>query len=104
MTWQSLTGRWIVSRDNPLTARVWGNRIWERFFGVGLGKTSENLGNQASYPSDPALLDRQAAEFMKTGWDMKRFLKLLVTSRVYRQAATVTPEALAKDPENRLLA
>ena len=96
--------RWIVSRDNPLTARVWVNRMWERFFGVGLVKTSENLGNQASYPSHPALLDWLAAEFMETGWDMKRFIKLLVTSRVYRQASTVTPAALAKDPENRLLA
>mgnify|MGYP001545064418 CR=1 FL=1 len=96
--------RWIVSRDNPLTARVWVNRIWERFFGVGLVKTSENLGNQASYPSHPALLDWLAAEFMDTGWDMKRFIKLLVTSRVYRQASTVVPEALEQDPENRLLA
>ena len=96
--------RWIVSRDNPLTARVWVNRIWERFFGVGLVKTSENLGNQASYPSHPALLDWLAAEFMETGWDMKRFIKLLVTSRVYRQASTVTPEILDRDPENRLLA
>jgi len=96
--------RWIVSRDNPLTARVWVNRIWERFFGVGLVKTSENLGNQASYPSHPQLLDWLAAEFMESGWDMKRFIKLLVTSRVYRQAATVSPETLAQDPENRLLA
>jgi hypothetical protein len=96
--------RWIVSRDNPLTARVWVNRIWERFFGVGLVKTSENLGNQAAYPSHPELLDWLAAEFIESGWDMKRFIKLLVTSRVYRQAATVTPAELAKDPENRLLA
>jgi len=96
--------RWIVSRNNPLTARVWVNRIWERFFGVGLVKTSENLGSQASFPSHPQLLDWLAAEFMETGWDIKRFIKLLVTSRVYRQAATVSPEALAKDPENRLLA
>ena len=96
--------RWIVSRDNPLTARVWVNRIWERLFGVGLVKTSENLGNQAAYPSHPELLDWLAAEFMETGWDVKRFVKLLVTSRVYRQAATVTPEALTNDPENRLLA
>jgi hypothetical protein len=96
--------RWIVSRDNPLTARVWVNRIWERFFGVGLVKTSENLGNQASYPSHPELLDWLAAEFMETGWDMKRFVKLMVTSRVYRQASTVSPEAFATDPENRLLA
>ena len=107
---------WIVSRDNPLTARVWVNRTWERFFGTGLCKTSENLGSQAEYPSHPELLDWMAAEFMEGTalppvagkqagpWDMKAFVKLLVTSAVYRQAATVTPEKLAKDPANRLLA
>ena len=108
--------RWTISRDNPLTARVWVNRIWERFFGTGLCKTSENLGSQAEYPSHPELLDWMAAEFMEGTdlpavngrqagpWDMKAFLKLLVTSAVYRQAATVTPEKLARDPANRLLA
>lgn len=96
--------RWLVSRDHPLTSRVWVNRTWERFFGTGLCKTSENLGNQAEYPSHPELLDWLAAEFMETGWDMKRFMKLLVTSAVYRQDATVTPEKLARDPANRLLA
>ena len=96
--------RWIVSRDNPLTARVWVNRAWERFFGTGLVRTSENLGSQAEYPSHPALVDWLAAEFMDTGWDMKRMVKLLVTSAVYRQHAAVTPEKLARDPGNRLLA
>jgi hypothetical protein len=108
--------RWVTSRDNPLTARVWVNRIWERFFGTGLCKTSENLGSQAEYPSHPELLDWMAAEFMEgtalpavTGrpagpWDMKAFVKLLVTSAVYRQAATVTAEKLTRDPANRLLA
>jgi hypothetical protein len=78
--------------------------MWERFFGTGLVKTSENLGNQAEYPSHPELLDWLAAEFMETGWDMKRFVKLVVTSAVYRQQAVVTPEKLAQDPANRLLA
>jgi hypothetical protein len=108
--------RWIVSRDNPLTARVWVNRTWERFFGTGLCKTSENLGSQAEYPSHPELLDWMAAEFMEGTslppvggqpagpWNMKAFVKLLVTSAVYRQAATVTSDKLAKDPGNRLLA
>ena len=96
--------KWLVSREHPLTSRVWVNRMWERFFGTGLSKTSENLGSQAEYPSHPELLDWLAAEFMESGWDMKRFLKLVVTSRVYRQNATVTPEKLAKDPANRLLA
>ncbi|MCE9632514.1 MAG: PSD1 and planctomycete cytochrome C domain-containing protein [Planctomycetia bacterium] len=95
---------WLVSRDHPLTSRVWVNRMWERFFGTGLSKTSENLGSQAEYPSHPELLDWLAAEFMETGWDMKRFMKLVVTSAVYRQNAVVTPEKLAKDPANRLLA
>ena len=96
--------KWLVSRDHPLTSRVWVNRIWERFFGTGLSKTSENLGSQAEYPSHPELLDWLAAEFMESGWDMKRFVKLVVTSGVYRQNAAVTPEKLAKDPANRLLA
>jgi hypothetical protein len=96
--------KWLVSRDHPLTARVWVNRMWERLFGTGLVKTSENLGNQAEYPSHPELLDWMAAEFMETGWDMKRFVKLVVTSAVYKQQAVVTPEKLARDPANRLLA
>jgi hypothetical protein len=95
---------WIVSRDNPLTARVWVNRIWERLFGTGLVKTTENMGNQAAYPSHPELLDWLAAEFMENGWDMKQFIKLLVSSRVYRQAATVSAAAVERDPENRLYA
>lgn len=96
--------KWLVSRDHPLTSRVWVNRMWERLFGTGLSKTSENLGSQAEFPSHPELLDWMAAEFMETGWDMKRFLKLLVTSAVYRQSATATPEKLAQDPANRFVA
>jgi len=95
---------WIVSRDHPLTSRVWVNRQWERFFGTGLVKTSENLGSQAEYPSHPELLDWLAADFMETGWDMKRMIRSIVTSSAYRQSAAVTPEKLAADPENRLLA
>jgi hypothetical protein len=106
--------RWTVSRDNPLTARVQVNRLWERFFGTGLVKTSENLGSQAEFPSHPELLDWMAAEFMEgtslppvggvpaRPWGMKAFIKLLVTSAVYRQSAVVTPEQLARDPDNRL--
>ena len=96
--------KWLVSRDNPLTSRVWVNRQWERLFGTGLVKTSENLGSQAEYPSHPELLDWLAADFLEGGWDVKRFLKGLVTTAVYRQSSQVTPEKLAKDPENRLLA
>jgi len=107
--------KWIVARDNPLTARVWVNRMWERFFGMGLVKTSENLGSQAEYPSHPELLDWLAAEFMESDsmpavngqpakpWDMKAFIKMLLLSSTYRQQSTVRPETLAKDPANRLL-
>ena len=96
--------RWIVSRDHPLTARVWVNRQWERFFGMGIVKTSENLGSQAEYPSHPELLDWLAAEFMESGWDVKRMIRAIVTSAAYRQSAAVSPEKLAADPENRILA
>ena len=95
---------WIVSRDHPLTSRVWVNRQWERFFGTGLVKTSENLGSQAEYPSHPELLDWLAADFMETGWDMKQMIRSIVTSSAYRQSTAVAPEKLAADPENRLLA
>jgi hypothetical protein len=108
--------RWIVDPSNPLTARVWVNRAWERFFGVGLVKTTENFGSQAEFPSHPELLDWLAAEFMRPtslpavgdrpaqAWDMKAFQKLIVTSAAYRQSSRVTPELADRDPENRLLA
>ncbi len=108
--------RWLVDDKNPLTARVWVNRAWERFFGTGLVKTSENLGSQSEYPSHPELLDWLAAEFMSPTvvasvagepakkWDMKAFHKLLVLSDTYRQANTTTADALERDPDNRLLA
>lgn len=96
--------QWLVSTDNPLTARVWVNRQWERLFGVGLCKTTENFGMQAEFPVHPELLDWLAAEFMRSGWDMKHMLKLMVTSRAYRQSSKVTPALIEHDPENRLLA
>jgi hypothetical protein len=96
--------KWLVSGEHPLTARVWVNREWERFFGTGLVKTSENLGSQAEWPSHPELLDWLATEFVRLRWDMKAMQRLIVTSATYRQSSRVTPEHLAKDPENRLLA
>lgn len=96
--------KWLVSPSNPLTARVWVNRAWEKFFGFGLCKTTENLGSQAEYPVHPELLDWLAVEFMRSGWDMKALQKQLVMSQTYRQQSKVTPELIAKDPENRLLA
>ncbi|MEQ1853563.1 MAG: PSD1 and planctomycete cytochrome C domain-containing protein, partial [Chthoniobacteraceae bacterium] len=96
--------KWLVSGEHPLTARVWVNREWERLFGTGLVKTSENLGSQAEWPSHPELLDWLAVEFVRLKWDMKAMQKLIVTSATYRQSSRVTPELIAKDPENRLLA
>ncbi|MEA3208718.1 MAG: hypothetical protein QOE70_1775 [Chthoniobacter sp.] len=96
--------QWIVSPENPLTARVWVNRAWERFFGIGLVKTSENLGSQSEWPAHPELLDWLATEFVRRKWDMKAMHKLIVTSATYRQSARVTPELHEKDLDNRLLA
>lgn len=105
--------QWLVARNNPLTARVWANRTWERFFGTGLVKTTENLGSQSEWPSHPELLDWLAAEFMEPtqltavagqmphAWDVKALDKLIVMSETYQQSAKVTSAA---DPENRLLA
>ncbi|MCX7418051.1 MAG: PSD1 and planctomycete cytochrome C domain-containing protein [Planctomycetia bacterium] len=104
--------KWIVSRDNPLTARVWVNRQWERFFGNGLVKTTENLGSQAEYPSHPELLDWLAVEFM-ADWDMKHLQKLIVMSTTYRQSSREqvnqnpglsTLDSRLNEPDNRLLA
>src|SRR5262249_14739084 len=135
--------RWLVDRDNPLTARVAVNRFWAQLFGTGLVETEEDFGTQGELPTHPQLLDWLAVEFMEPtpppplskggqggsgepataatstgdatpptpplrrggnrGWDIKRLLKLIVTSATYRQSSQVTPMALAKDPHNRLL-
>jgi hypothetical protein len=96
--------RWIVSRDNPLTARVTVNRMWQLFFGTGLVKTVEDFGVQGEKPSHPELLDWLAREFVESGWDVKHIHKLLVTSATYRQSSKVSPPLVERDPENRLLA
>jgi hypothetical protein len=95
--------RWLVSREHPLTARVFVNRLWQKLFGVGLVKTSEDFGSQGEFPSHPQLLDWLAAEFMESGWDIKGLLRTLVTSATYQQASVVNPELLARDAENRWL-
>ena len=96
--------RWLVSKSNPLTARVAVNHQWQMLFGTGLVKTAEDFGSQGEPPSHAELLDWLATEFMRTGWDVKRLLKTMVISATYRQSSRVTPELLARDPDNRLLA
>ena len=95
---------WITSAKNPLTARVAVNRVWSRLFGTGLVSTEEDFGTQGAPPSHPRLLDWLATEFMRTDWDVKRLLRLVVTSATYRQSSRVSPHQLQIDPTNRLLA
>jgi len=95
---------WLVDRANPLTARVVVNRLWERFFGIGLVATSEEFGSQGELPSHPELLDWLAVELMERNWDIKAIIRLIVTSSVYRQQSQAPAELIADDPENRLLA
>ena len=101
--------RWIVAKDNPLTARVEVNRIWNQLFGTGIVETQEDFGTQGQPPSNQALLDWLAVEFMNpseqgaTPWDMKRMVRLIVTSAAYRQSSRATPQLVEKDPHNRLI-
>jgi hypothetical protein len=96
--------KWLVNRDNPLTARVQVNRLWETLFGVGIVRTSEEFGSQGDLPFHPELLDWLAAEFMDSGWDIKQMIKLMLMTRAYRQTS-ITAQGLAeRDPDNRLLA
>ena len=96
--------RWLVDPGNPLTPRVVVNRYWQRLFGRGLVATVEDFGSQGERPTHPALLDWLATEFVRTGWDLKALQKTLVMSATYRQSSRATPELLARDPENLLLA
>jgi hypothetical protein len=95
---------WTVSPENPLTARVTVNRMWNELFGAGLVETTEDFGIMGQRPSNPQLLDWLAVEFRESGWDMKHMYKLMVMSAAYRQSAKSTPEQLARDPKNLLLA
>ena len=107
--------RWLVDENNPLTARVTVNRIWEQIFGRGIVETSEDFGTQSEPPSHPELLDWLAVEFMhptwneevkerSIGWSRKKLIRLIVTSSTYRQSSVTTPALIEKDPYNRLLA
>ncbi|MFO0907658.1 MAG: PSD1 and planctomycete cytochrome C domain-containing protein [Isosphaeraceae bacterium] len=106
----SITGRdltrldlaqWLVSRENPLTARTVMNRMWKQFFGAGISKQLDDLGAQGEPPTNPALLDWLACEFMDSQWDVKHMVRTLVKSATYRQSSIPTPEQLASDPLNR---
>jgi len=94
--------RWLFLPEHPLTARVQVNRMWQEFFGTGLVKTAEDMGVQSEYPLHMDLLDWLAVEFRGAGWSGKHIHRLLVTSATYRQAGRISPEHLARDPENRL--
>ncbi|MBL9139943.1 MAG: PSD1 domain-containing protein [Verrucomicrobiales bacterium] len=95
--------RWLISGENPLTARVIANRYWEQIFGHGIVRTTEEFGSQGDLPVNQPLLDWLACELQDQHWDLKHFLKLLVTSAAYRQSSKVTPEAQERDPDNRWL-
>ncbi|TVP97478.1 MAG: DUF1553 domain-containing protein [Planctomycetaceae bacterium] len=95
--------RWVASPTNPLTARSIVNRFWQEYFGTGIVATSDDLGLQGDPPSHPELLDSLAADFMADGWSMKALHRQIVLSATYRQDSAVTPERLARDPENRWL-
>jgi hypothetical protein len=96
--------QWLVARDNPLTARVFANRLWKQFFGIGLSRVLDDLGAQGEPPANPLLLDWLACEFMDSGWDIKHLVRTIVTSQTYQQVSTASPALLARDPENRELA
>ncbi|MFM7107166.1 MAG: DUF1553 domain-containing protein, partial [Planctomycetaceae bacterium] len=95
---------WITSDANPITARAVVNRLWAAFFGTGLSAALDDLGSQGEPPSHPELLDWLACELRESGWDVKRMIRLIVTSDAYRRSSSLDPRALAADPSNRLLA
>jgi mono/diheme cytochrome c family protein len=95
--------QWLLLPEHPLTARVTVNRFWQEVFGTGIVKTSEDFGIMGELPSNQELLDWLAVEFRESGWNVKKFFKLLVSSATYRQAAIATPDKIEKDPYNRLL-
>ena len=95
--------KWIVSNDNPLTARVFVNRVWKLFFGTGLSRKLDDLGAQGDWPSHPLLLDHLATQFIESGWDVKSLLKTVVMSSTYRQSSVSNREQRELDPYNRWL-
>ncbi len=96
--------KWLVSRDNPLTARVTVNRVWQMLWGTGIVRTVEDFGSQGEWPTHPDLLDWLAVEFMESGWDLKGLAKTIVMSAAYRQSSRTRPDLMESDPDNRLFA
>ncbi len=96
--------RWLVSKDNPLTARVTVNRMWQEYFGRGLVETSDDFGARSGPPTHPELLDWLATAFVDSGWDVKATHRLIVMSGTYRQSSNAREDLLARDPGNQLLA
>ncbi len=96
--------QWLVDKKSPTTARVFVNRIWQSYFGIGLVSTAEDFGTRAEEPSHPELLDWLACEFMDHGWSLKHIHRLIVNSSTYQQSSKVTPQIYEKDQYNRLLA
>ena len=96
--------KWLVSPDNPLTARVTVNWIWQEFFGRGIVKTTDDFGTRGDKPSHPELLDWLASRFVEDGWSVKQLVRTIVTSSTYRQSSKIRPDLQAKDPDNALLA
>ena len=95
---------WLIDPSNPLTARVIVNRYWQMLFGTGIVKTAEDFGSQGEWPSHPELIDWLAAEFVASGWDLRKLVKLMLSSQTYRQSSRTTADLQEQDPYNRLLA
>ena len=95
--------KWLFDKQNPLTARVYVNIMWQEFFGRGLVKTPGDFGMQGELPSHPALLDWLAVDFMEHNWDIRRLIKKIVTSATYMQSVVISSEKLNNDPDNTLL-
>lgn len=96
--------RWLVTKENPLTARVFVNRLWKLFYGQGLVKSLDDIGTQSELPEHQPLLDWLAHEFTASGWNVRHMVRLMVSSAAYRRSSTATPDMLTRDPQNRELA